>query len=618
MAAALPVESFAALPHVQSVKLSPDGSKLAYLYNHNGTLVLSVINIKENTKKPILQTDNLNQILSWYEWANNDVLLLGVSYTSKQRTIKYTSTRLLKYDLSPKKQKLVQFMNRRSDREKNVPQFQDNVISFLPDDNEHILVAADFDTVNRPSVYKLNIYSKKRKRIKRGKSNITDWIADRQGNIKIGYGFDETRIFYKFYGEERAQNSMLYEYDVFSKDKVNIIGFDKDPNYIYITALHNDKEALFKVNLSDKNLARELIFSDPDYDFDGNLLYSHSTGEVIGFSHSNLPNGRQYWDSEQDKLQRSLAAALPDDFVSVIDLSENGNSYIVYKHSETDPGSYFFGNRAEKNINLFAQRYPDITEDVIAKKDIISYEARDGIKIEGYLTLPTNQASTNLPTVILPHGGPMARDYGNFDYWSQMLANQGYAVLQPNFRGSSGYGYAFEMSALQNWGGEMQNDLQDAAHWMIEQGYTDKNRVCMVGASYGGYAALMSVVKHPETFKCAASFAPVTDLEAVVAKARYFTNKEIVRAQFGTDSDQLEAQSPLNYASKVKRPILLIHGTDDKVVPVSHSREMYDELKDHNKDVKYIELEDGNHNLSYQAHRMTTLSAISDFLKKHL
>jgi dipeptidyl aminopeptidase/acylaminoacyl peptidase len=565
-----------------------------------------------------LQTDNLNQILSWYEWANNDVLLLGVSYTSKQRTIKYTSTRLLKYDLSPKKQKLVQFMNRRSDREKNVPQFQDNVISFLPDDNEHILVAADFDTVNRPSVYKLNIYSKKRKRIKRGKSNITDWIADRQGNIKIGYGFDETRIFYKFYGEERAQNSMLYEYDVFSKDKVNIIGFDKDPNYIYITALHNDKEALFKVNLSDKNLARELIFSDPDYDFDGNLLYSHSTGEVIGFSHSNLPNGRQYWDSEQDKLQRSLAAALPDDFVSVIDLSENGNSYIVYKHSETDPGSYFFGNRAEKNINLFAQRYPDITEDVIAKKDIISYEARDGIKIEGYLTLPTNQASTNLPTVILPHGGPMARDYGNFDYWSQMLANQGYAVLQPNFRGSSGYGYAFEMSALQNWGGEMQNDLQDAAHWMIEQGYTDKNRVCMVGASYGGYAALMSVVKHPETFKCAASFAPVTDLEAVVAKARYFTNKEIVRAQFGTDSDHLEAQSPLNYASKVKRPILLIHGTDDKVVPVSHSREMYDELKDHNKDVKYIELEDGNHNLSYQAHRMTTLSAISDFLKKHL
>jgi dipeptidyl aminopeptidase/acylaminoacyl peptidase len=411
---------------------------------------------------------------------------------------------------------------------------------------------------------------------------------------------------------------MLYEYDVFSKDKVNIIGFDKDPNYIYITALHNDKEALFKVNLSDKNLARELIFSDPDYDFDGNLLYSHSTGEVIGFSHSNLPNGRQYWDSEQDKLQRSLAAALPDDFVSVIDLSENGNSYIVYKHSETDPGSYFFGNRAEKNINLFAQRYPDITEDVIAKKDIISYEARDGIKIEGYLTLPTNQASTNLPTVILPHGGPMARDYGNFDYWSQMLANQGYAVLQPNFRGSSGYGYAFEMSALQNWGGEMQNDLQDAAHWMIKQGYTDKNRVCMVGASYGGYAALMSVVKHPETFKCAASFAPVTDLEAVVAKARYFTNKEIVRAQFGTDSDQLEAQSPLNYASKVKRPILLIHGTDDKVVPVSHSREMYDELKDHNKDVKYIELEDGNHNLSYQAHRMTTLSAISDFLKKHL
>lgn len=614
----LTVESYASLPHVQDVKLSPDGKKLAYLNNFKGTLLLRVIDTTTNKDLPVIKSDNLNTILNWYEWGNNDVLLLGVSYTAKQRALKYTSTRLYKFDLASKKQKPERLISRRRGRESIEPQFQDNVISFLPNDNEHILVAADFDTINRPTVYKVNINTEKRKRVLRSKDNVKDWIADRQGNVRIAFGFDDTTIFYKYFGDKSKDTHLLYEYQAFSKDKVSVLGFDKDPNYIYITALHEGKDALFKVNLADKSLPRELIFSDPDYDFDGRLIYSQTSEDVIGFTHSNLEDGRVYWDKDRAKLQRSLSAALPEDIVTVTDVSQNGLTYIAYKRSKTDPGSYYFGDRAAKSINLFAKKYPEITEDLVAKKQHVSYTARDGLKIEGYLTLPRGENTENLPTVILPHGGPMARDYAGFDYWSQLLANQGYAVLQPNFRGSSGYGYEFEMSALQNWGAEMQNDLQDAANWMVEKGYSDAKRICMVGASYGGYASLMAVVKHPDTFKCAASFAPVTDLEAIVSKARYYENKDIVRAQFGTDYDKLEAQSPVNFAEQIERPILLVHGTDDKVVPVAHSRDMYEELQDHNKNVTYIELEDGNHYLSYQPHRIETMTAITEFLAKHL
>lgn len=250
---------------------------------------------------------------------------------------------------------------------------------------------------------------------------------------------------------------------------------------------------------------------------------------------------------------------------------------------------------------------------------MVKYKARDGLEIEAYLTKPVNsKENSRLPAIILPHGGPMARDYSGFDYWAELFANRGYVVFQPNFRGSSGYGYDFEMAAVQGWGKAMQDDLEDAAHWLNEQNIIDEKRVCIAGASYGGYAALMASVKHADTFQCAASFAGVSDIELIVSKARYFTNKEVVRKQFGTDSDELEAVSPVNFAKKINIPILLIHGTDDKVVPVIHSREMADELEDFDKDVKYVEIEGANHHLSVQKHRMQTLEAMLAFFDKHL
>lgn len=298
-------------------------------------------------------------------------------------------------------------------------------------------------------------------------------------------------------------------------------------------------------------------------------------------------------------------------------MSADNKKYIAYGDSDQDSGTYLIGDRETSSLAGLGRLYPDITGDNYLGKQRVSFKARDGLEIEGYLTLP-KAFDAAAPTIIFPHGGPYSRDYAGFDYWSELLASRGFVVFQPNFRGSFGYGFDFFNEANQGWGGKMQDDLQDAANWLISEKYALKNKICIGGASYGGYAALMAVVKHPETFQCAASFAGVTDLESIVSRARFFTNKELVRDQFGQDIDKLKAQSPVNYAKQISRPVLLIHGDDDKVVPVNHSRDMADELEDHDKKFKYVELEDGNHHLSYQAHRVKTLTEFLAFFEKHL
>jgi dipeptidyl aminopeptidase/acylaminoacyl peptidase len=268
---------------------------------------------------------------------------------------------------------------------------------------------------------------------------------------------------------------------------------------------------------------------------------------------------------------------------------------------------------------FLASRYPLINKNNYASKEKVQYKARDGVTIEGYLTMPIgDHEGKKLPAIIFPHGGPMSRTLAGFDYWAELFANRGYLVFQPNFRGSSGYGYDFEMAAIGGWGKAMQDDLQDAAHWLIDKNIVNSEKICIGGGSYGGYAALMAAVKHGETFKCAASFAGVSDLELIISRAQSFSNSAVVEKQLGNDSDKLADVSPVNFAKDINIPILLIHGTEDRIVDVEHSQDMAEELEDYDKEVKYVEIEGANHFLSVQKHRIQTLEEMVMFFDKHL
>ncbi len=247
----------------------------------------------------------------------------------------------------------------------------------------------------------------------------------------------------------------------------------------------------------------------------------------------------------------------------------------------------------------------------------ISYKARDGIEITGYLTLPkTGEAP--YPTIIHPHGGPGARDVDGFDYWTSFFAHRGYAVLRPNFRGSTGYGYEFSQSQMGGWGMAMQDDLEDGLNWLVEDGIANNDKVCIVGASYGGYAARMGIAKTPDLYKCAVSFSGVSSLKQLVSDSRKYVNSKWVKNQIGSDSDDLKMRSPYYQVENIKTPILVIHGEDDRVVDVKQSRMFADELEDEDKSFEYIELENGDHYLSIQRNRHAAFEAIDEFLKKHL
>ncbi|KID57353.1 hypothetical protein JF50_09035 [Pseudoalteromonas luteoviolacea] len=611
----LPVEAYASLPNVSQFNLSPNGSKYAYVINNKGELILAVRDIATGKVTAITRTDNLNAKLNWFDWLNNDTLLFGISYTKRESVVRYTRTELLSVDLNniSKGAKLVV----RPKRGQHNAQFKDRVISMLPDDPEHILLSIDLNQPNRPDVYKLNVKKRKLKRIVRYKAHVDGWIADRQGNVRLSYHSDETRIFYRLLDNKTSKWKTIFDYEVFSKDKVSVLGFDSDPSILYIKALHNDKDSIFKVDLKEPELTRDLVFHDPNYDVDGTLVYSPITGAVAGFSHAYADNSIQYWDSDLKTLQSSISQVLPSATNIITDMDKTGGRYIVYSESDKDSGSYLLGDTKKNSIQYLAKRYPKIDESNYLGKQRVEYSARDKVKIEGYITLPQgHEPGRKYPAIVLPHGGPYARDYQGFDYWSEFFAHNGYIVLQPNFRGSYGYGFEFAQAAIGGWGKVMQDDLDDAAKWLVAQGYTEKNKMCIAGSSYGGYAAIMAVIKHPETFKCAASFAGVTDLESMYSRARYFINKDVVRKQLGGERSLLEKVSPVSLSEFISKPILLIHGTEDVTVPVSHSKKLVKKLRD--KDVTYIELEDGDHHLSYQPHRIQTLKAMLAFFDEHL
>lgn len=609
-------EAFGLLPQSEQVKLSPDGKKFSYLFNYQGKTLIAVTNIETGEKRFIVKTDNQKFKIGWYRWANNDLLLVSADYPVQRGRLKYTEARLLKIraDGSGKVETVIRL--RKGERS---PQFQNNIIDILPDEPNYILMALDLKVANRPDVYKVDLSSKfTRKIVYRNKSHTSHWLTDRQHRVRLGFGRDETKIFYRLHDLEADEWRIIWEYEIFDAPDITPLGFGLNPSHLYIRAIHNDRYAIFMVDVSSKQLTRTLVYADENYDIEGSLIYSKKSNDVIGVYHGEAMDSKYFFDSAYTKFQQALNKAIPDAYNNITSVSDDENRYILFTSNPQTPGAYYLGDRNEKWLDFILDEYPLLVQKTLSEKTKITYQARDGLKIEGYITLPYKDVESKNAALIIPHGGPMARNYGGFDWFSQFFASRGYTILEPNFRGSSGYGFEFEMASIQRWGGAMQDDLADAAHWLAENYSVDKQRICILGASYGGYAAMMAAVKQQDVFRCAASFAGVSDLEYIVRKARGFTNYKVVKKQIGDDSDILEQNSPVNFAKEVNIPLLLIHGDKDRVVDVYHSREMFEELKDHGKQVEYIELKNGNHHLEIEQNRLKTLNAFDEFLSKHL
>lgn len=622
---AVSAESFSMLPKIDSVRISPDGNKLAYLINMEGNTILVSQNLETDKAVLLAKTDNKTYKFRKIFWANNDTILFSAVFPSRRQLVAATlETRIfaVKSDGSEEYKVLVQPRTPAKGTGDHYSQIQDNVISLLPDDPKHILMAIDFDEPNLPTVYKIDVETGSRKRVQRHKPDVRDWMVDQQDVVRIGETFDANESTPStstlIYNPSDKKWVETWKSGVLSEPPVTPLGFGLDPNILYVRADYNGRNAIFKVDVSKADLPMELIAKDDNYDIDGSLIYSTKTRDVVGVYHSGSDGGRIYWDNWFKSFQAAIDRALPDTVNYLIDFSQDQRRYIVYSTSDTSPGTYYIGDLDQHTMRVIEHEYPQLEGKLRGNKKI-AYNARDGKTIEGYLTLPDDYNSEAPgPAVILPHGGPMLRDSGGFDYWAEFLASKGCVVLQPNFRGSSGYGWEFQMEAVQNYGLTMQDDLTDAANWLIEEHLADPKRLAIIGGSYGGYAALMAAVKTPDLFRCAVSFAGVSDLIEMKNSYRHYLGYMVALDQIGTDNKQLKAVSPLRHVDEIKIPILLVHGEDDRSVPVEQSRKMAKELESQNKVYTYIELEDGNHYLQNQENRHKFFSAMDAFLDQYL
>ncbi len=623
----LPAEAFYQLPLVTNIRLSPDGTHIIALKNFGAETAVMTMNMATGEVFYPAKTDNKKFKIRWIDWANNDRILLSILFAEGEFgiSLKFTYTRLLAMD-AKKTSSMLNLVKPKSPASFTestsadyASQYQDNVIGKVPNEPNNILISVDNNVPQHQTVYKVDVTNAHTSTVK--KEDIAQsWIADRQGVPRIGEIYDdkEKKVSYKVLDPTTNKWIKVWSYIVFENPSITPLGFGKDATELYLLADHEGTQALYKADLSKEGYPWTLILSNPNRDINGRLIYSDKLNDVVGIYYNDGEDKSVFFNEEFKKFQAGIDKALPSTTNYISNMSDDGRKYILYTTNDTTPGVIYFGDRDTKQLLPIATLYPQLAADVLVKKEFLTYKARDELELGGFLTKPKSFKDKPVATIIFPHGGPMAEDGSGFDEFSAFFANRGYAVFQPNFRGSSGRGFEFEMKAVGAFGLAMQDDLEDAVKFLVDKKITDPKRVCIVGGSYGGYAALMGATKTPDLFQCAISLAGISDMKKLRENAHYFVNKNVMKEQLGNDTDQLKKTSPVRMVDKIKIPILLIHGSDDAIVPVEQSRMMADELKDQKKTYEYIELKNGSHHFDYLPHRKQTFEAMDAFLKKYL
>ncbi len=404
----------------------------------------------------------------------------------------------------------------------------------------------------------------------------------------------------------------------------SLIGLGRDGKSVVISIKNTDNDGFDYHEISADGVVSEPI-DIKGRDLDRTALFHPTTGRLAGFTTRDDWFTYDYTDPLLKKLADAIPQVIGGDYrFEVADFAEDPRKMIVYGESPNDAGSYFFLDFSTGATIPLASKYPELPEPWITQKKPIKYTAADGLEIHGYLTLPPGKEAKSLPLIVLPHGGPGARDYIDFDAETQAFASRGYAVLQPNFRGSTGYGLDFLRAGDGEWGRKMQTDLSDGIQYLAKQGLIDAKRVAIYGASYGGYAALAgATLDPPGTYRCAVSIAGVSDIRSMLAfdaegEAADTQSLLVVneKKRLG-DPKHYDDISPARQAAKAYCPILLIHGTDDTVVSIDQSQRMERALKAAGKEVQFITFEHQTHWEDMASSRVTMIKAAMDFIQKY-
>jgi len=606
-------EAFGQLPSFDQIELSPDGKRVASIQNFRGQLVLVTQSFGVSDSKELFISHFDKFDINWFRWINNSrlVISLGVDRSEMGTRVRLTRVLAMNWDKSDPKQLL---------RNNLGSQFHDDVVSYLPDDPDHILMAVDKKRDHHSDVFKVNIYSGKMKRHVKSRAMVRHWMADGNGVVRYGLGIhkNNNRLIFRNSKDDSWRN--LAKYDVIEDDApFSMAGFSDVPHIIYVSKLDDSgRRAFYRYNTETEEFLDKVAGHDK---VDISTLMLNRKGEIIGYAYLDELPATVYKSKFYQSLQRMLRKNFPEHLVTILTKSKDERKFIIKVSGPDLPGHLYYLNLLDKELSKFADTHVSVDTKKLSAMEIVQYKARDGLTIPAYISFPKgldSKSAKNLPTVIMPHGGPFARDGYGYDYWVQFLTTRGYAVLQMNYRGSTGYGAAFERKGHHEWGRKMLEDINDGTKWAIAQGYADPARICIMGGSYGGYAALQAVVKDQSLYKCSIAFAPVTDVMRMIVDDRKFIDAK--RNEFYVRNDDLSARdiSPVRYMEKFNLPILVIHGDVDRVVPYKHGKNFAKKMKKKRKDFKFVTLKDGDHFLSIEKNRIRFFQEIEKFLEKHL
>lgn len=613
-----------------SVKLSPSGGKLVMLAGGPaGSTVVKVFDLATGGSKAILGSKDSKESLDWCDFVNEQKLICRYSGISRLDGILIPFSRHILVDavggsVRPLGQKA-------SDKDKGLRQYDGRVIDWLPNDGTAILMARQYlaeegttgtNIARKASglaVDRIELDTMDFRTIEHPKDGITDYMTDGQGNVRLAISDStfagdltgKTRFRFRKPGSRDWQP--LGEWDSATNEGIYPLAVEGQSNSAFVLKKTNGRDALYRMGL-DGSGAMSLIAANPRVDISGVVRVGRGR-KVIGYSFNDEFTEVVYFDPEYEKLASSLGKALPKSPLIHFSGSTNDEQKIlIFAGADTQPGTYMYLDRPSKKLSTVVDVRPELAGRALASVKAVTYAAADGTRIPAYVTMPAGSPGRNMPAVVLPHGGPSSRDEWGFDWLPQFLAARGYVVIQPQFRGSAGYGEEFlNGNALRNWRTAM-SDIGDAARYLAKEGIADASRIAIVGWSYGGYAALQSAVIEPTLYKAAVAIAPVTDLAQLKKDADNYTSARLVAQQVGSGAHVAEG-SPLRHAGTIQVPVLLFHGDYDVNVDVGHSERMNAALKKAGKSVQYTRYANLDHALDDSEARADMLAKIGAALQ---
>ena len=623
-----PATAFGTRPSVEDISLSPDGSNVAYLAPRAGQgSALFVASLNGGEPRMAASADGNPQRLVGCEWVANDRLACKI-FASLNALGATPVTRMVAVDADGSDVKVLTQQDDIDQRYGNT--YGGNLIDLLPGQDGDVLMDRWFvPEIARKTrlaqekegfgVVRIDTRSLSTKTVEDPIRFGAEFITDGQGKVRImgkmlpknANGYIGRIINYSYRTADSDRWHDLGDYDVLSRDGVNPLAIDPKLNAVYALKKENGRQVLYRISL-DGSLRQERIFAHPQVDVDGVIRIGRSR-RPVGATFVTEKREAVYFDPELNRLAQSLAKSMPKlPQIRFVDSNVDESKLLILAASDTDPGHYFVFDKASKQLNEIMLVRPKLEGATLAEVTPVTYKAADGTSIPAYLTLPPGGPKTGLPAIVMPHGGPSSRDEWGFDWLVQFYAARGYAVLQPNFRGSEGYGDAwFQQNGFQSWRTAI-GDVNDAGRWLISQGIADPKKLAIVGWSYGGYAALQGAVVDPSLYKAVVAIAPVTDL-ALLKEESSSLGREFVGS-----GPHVREGSPAQNAERISAPVLMFHGSLDSNVDVRESELMESRLRSAGKRVQRVVYPKLDHGLSDSQARIDMLRKSDAFLRTSL